>query len=410
MRHGCVVSLFLAILVARGGLFSQTSWYVDPKNPHLRSHRILDPSVLYDSTRSIYELWASDGYYVVRGVSLDGRDWFDYENNYGTVLTAAFGIEFLHGVEVVHVDSIYYMYYTAHDLNDNIWIGLAISSDGFTWTSKNGGPVISLGEAGSWESKDVWYPKVVVVGGIFYMLYGGHAASGGAIGLATSADGISWKKFSGNPVLIHGTGSDPDANGVNPAGFTYKDGIFYLMFGGEASTGKLTLSLATSTDCLVWSKHQGNPVLGPGEPLSWDGYVRAGGALRYAKGAWHYWYSGTASSGSSYYQMGYASSSPLLLSTGPGMPGIPGKVELHQNYPNPFNPSTTIRFQLPRASHVTLTVYDVLGREVSVLVNEGKDAGVHEVKFDGSNLASGVYFNRLQAGEFVQIRKLVLLR
>jgi hypothetical protein len=90
--------------------------------------------------------------------------------------------------------------------------------------------------------------------------------------------------------------------------------------------------------------------------------------------------------------------------------GAPLQFDLAQNYPNPFNPSTTIRFQLPRASHVTLTVYDVLGREVSVLVNEGKDAGVHEVKFDGSNLASGVYFNRLQAGEFVQIRKLVLLR
>jgi hypothetical protein len=83
---------------------------------------------------------------------------------------------------------------------------------------------------------------------------------------------------------------------------------------------------------------------------------------------------------------------------------------LEQNYPNPFNPSTTIKFELPRASHVNLTVYDVLGRELSRLVNERMDAGYHDVKFDGSALASGVYFYRLQAGSYVQTKKLMLLR
>ena len=83
---------------------------------------------------------------------------------------------------------------------------------------------------------------------------------------------------------------------------------------------------------------------------------------------------------------------------------------LSQNYPNPFNPSTTIKYELPRASQVTLTVYDVLGRQVSALVNERMDAGVHEVRFDGASLASGVYFYRLQAGDFVQAKKLVILK
>ena len=80
------------------------------------------------------------------------------------------------------------------------------------------------------------------------------------------------------------------------------------------------------------------------------------------------------------------------------------------NYPNPFNPSTTIKYELPKNSEVRLSVYDMLGREVSVLVNERSDAGVHEVKFDGSTLATGVYFYRLQAGDFVQSKKLVLLK
>lgn len=89
---------------------------------------------------------------------------------------------------------------------------------------------------------------------------------------------------------------------------------------------------------------------------------------------------------------------------------VPTIYALEQNFPNPFNPSTTIKFELPKTSHVTLTVYDVLGREVSLLVNEKKNAGSYHVKFDGSNLASGVYFYRIQAGDFVQTKRLLLLK
>jgi photosystem II stability/assembly factor-like uncharacterized protein len=89
---------------------------------------------------------------------------------------------------------------------------------------------------------------------------------------------------------------------------------------------------------------------------------------------------------------------------------IPTTFALRQNYPNPFNPSTTITFELPKASPVTLSVYDLLGREVTVLVNERRNAGVHEVKFDASGLASGVYFYRMQAGSYVDTKKLLLVR
>jgi hypothetical protein len=89
---------------------------------------------------------------------------------------------------------------------------------------------------------------------------------------------------------------------------------------------------------------------------------------------------------------------------------LPGQVVLKQNYPNPFNPSTTIRFELAKTSHVSLSVYDMLGRQVSVLVNDRKEAGYHEVKFDGNGLSSGVYFYRLTAGTFVETKKLLLVR
>ena len=84
--------------------------------------------------------------------------------------------------------------------------------------------------------------------------------------------------------------------------------------------------------------------------------------------------------------------------------------QLFQNYPNPFNPTTTIRYGLPQRAYVTLTVFNTLGQAVATLVQEEQNAGYHDVRFYGSGLASGVYFYRLQAGDFVQAKKFVILR
>jgi hypothetical protein len=83
---------------------------------------------------------------------------------------------------------------------------------------------------------------------------------------------------------------------------------------------------------------------------------------------------------------------------------------LHQNYPNPFNPSTAISHQLPVTSHVDVRVYDVLGREVAVLVSEEMSAGTHSATWNAANMPSGVYFARLQAGNFTQTRRLLLVK
>ncbi|NCQ17674.1 MAG: hypothetical protein COZ80_10990 [Ignavibacteria bacterium CG_4_8_14_3_um_filter_37_9] len=84
--------------------------------------------------------------------------------------------------------------------------------------------------------------------------------------------------------------------------------------------------------------------------------------------------------------------------------------QLNQNYPNPFNPSTVIRYQLPENGFVTLKVYNILGKEVAALVNDNQPAGIHNVKFDASNLASGIYLYKLQAGNFTSVKKLTLLK
>jgi hypothetical protein len=88
----------------------------------------------------------------------------------------------------------------------------------------------------------------------------------------------------------------------------------------------------------------------------------------------------------------------------------PTTYALEQNYPNPFNPATTIQYDLPRKSSVSLAVYNALGQQVASLVNMEEEAGSHAVRLDGSSLASGVYFYRLVAGDYVATRKLVLMK
>jgi hypothetical protein len=89
--------------------------------------------------------------------------------------------------------------------------------------------------------------------------------------------------------------------------------------------------------------------------------------------------------------------------------------ELQQNYPNPFNPGTKIKFIIPQdiggqTQEVSLKVYDVLGNEITTLVNEEKSAGIYEIKFDASGLPSGVYFYKLQTGSFIQVKKMILMK
>ncbi|MBU1652612.1 T9SS type A sorting domain-containing protein, partial [bacterium] len=104
-------------------------------------------------------------------------------------------------------------------------------------------------------------------------------------------------------------------------------------------------------------------------------------------------------------------SADTLTILNPGkIPGDPGQFQLHQNAPNPFNPITNIQFMLPVATRAVLSIYDVQGRKVDTLVEGMFQAGVHKVEFDASNLSSGIYFYKLEAGKFSAVRKLVLVK
>lgn len=89
---------------------------------------------------------------------------------------------------------------------------------------------------------------------------------------------------------------------------------------------------------------------------------------------------------------------------------LPTEFGLDQNYPNPFNPTTTISYQLPEASTVTLTVFNIAGQQVALLIDGQVSAGFHTVQWDASNMASGMYFYQLKAGSFTDMKRMVVLK
>ena len=99
-----------------------------------------------------------------------------------------------------------------------------------------------------------------------------------------------------------------------------------------------------------------------------------------------------------------------VTSVGENQIEIPLSYILSQNFPNPFNPSTTIKYSIPQLSSVQIKIFDVLGNEIETLVNEEKPVGTYELNWNAANLPSGVYFYQLQAENFVQTRKMILLK
>jgi hypothetical protein len=117
---------------------------------------------------------------------------------------------------------------------------------------------------------------------------------------------------------------------------------------------------------------------------------------------------------------GRISQTPVAIDDRQDDSGIPGTFSLSQNYPNPFNPTTKISYSIPHSSNVVIKVFDILGNEIGTLVDEEKPAGSYEVEFsaiggsggggDAYNLSSGIYFYKLQAGNVVETKKMVLMK
>jgi hypothetical protein len=106
----------------------------------------------------------------------------------------------------------------------------------------------------------------------------------------------------------------------------------------------------------------------------------------------------------------YTANINTVVGVEPVAKNVPDEYKLYQNYPNPFNPTTNIKYQIKNSGYVSVKVFDILGKEIETLVNEKQFPGSYEVKFDGSNLPSGVYFYKLESDRFSEVKKLILLK
>jgi predicted GH43/DUF377 family glycosyl hydrolase len=314
---------------------------------------------------------------------------------------------------VIFDDSIYKMWYGGFDVNWKVRIGYATSSDGITWAKDTSNPVLNLGPNWSWEEMAVVPNSVIFDGTIYKMWYAGFTDSWTIrIGLATSSDGINWDKDTSNPVLPLGELGEWDDEQVYTADVRF-DGTMYQMWymGYDGITYRI--GYASSSDGIKWHKYNSNPVLNLGPSGLWDDRGVAHPRVIFDGTTYHMWYAGDDSQN---LRIGYATAPVTSISDEDYV--SPVDFLLVQNYPNPFNPITTIKYQIPEFSFVTLKVYDVLGSEFAILVNEEKPVGSYEVNFNAASLPSGIYFYKLQAGTlstssgqgFVETKKMVLMK
>ena len=427
----CLLAIVLALGV--GEAFGQFTWTKDARNPVLSGGasgawncHIAEPCVLFNTDSSRYEMWfvgftGAPGpnsdyrpYYIGFASSKDGINWTMYPSPVLSPSPSTWDAYTLDAPMVIRENGQYKMWYSAGPSpGSSGYIGYATSPEGIHWTKYSGNPVMGPGKQ-AWEVGEPYGCWVIPFPGGYKMWYGGFDAMFliGNIGYATSADGIAWlKDTENNPVLRVGAPGQWD-DGVVFVGPVLQIGKTYHIWytGLRTTTGPRAAGVATSIDTgKTWTRYAGNPVLAP-SGVGWDGtWLEAGTVLRRGD-TLDMWYDGDVSpSSSNRWSIGHATS-VVITGITEREGEVPQQFMLCQNFPNPFNPSTTIRYGLPQRSQVTLSVFNTLGQQAALLQDGEQEAGYHEVKFDGSGLSSGVYFYRIQAGSFIQTRKLLLVR
>jgi hypothetical protein len=409
---------------------AQFTWQKHPDNPVLRFRTegvddpsgykyALDPTLLVDQN-GLYHMWFTSLAYgygtsfcMSEAISTDRVRWFTYFKNpvFGYGPPGTFDERGIRPQSVIKDSTGYKMYFVGFTNEGDHAVGLATSADGITWIRHPANPILDGGPPGTWDSLKISSASVYFDGSSYTLWYTGENGGRPGIGLATSPDGISWTKYPGNPILVPGPPGDWDDESVEKAKVINVENMFYMFYAGNAISPVVNafhIGCAFSADGIHWTKYGGNPVLQIGNAPDWDGMSLQTTGVIYEDGRFHLWYSGLGLT-SSYWQTGYATSDYTPLSVHP-QSGLPTDILLSQCFPNPFNPRTTISYQLPKESHVTLGVFDVLGQAVATLVDAMQEPGYKSVTFDASNLASGEYLYRLSAGGLTVIRKMSLVK
>ena len=338
----------------------------------------------------------------------------------------------------------YTMFYTGVNAAGTVYqLGRATSLDGINWQRDTiNNPVLSVGAPGQWDDLGVTAGlNCLKLDNTIYMWYTAWSSSisKGRIGLATSTnDGVTWDKYSGNPVLNFGAAGSWDEDYVETGTVILEGNTLRMWYDGSRDNTVTNLwRIGTATSPLIvpvelssftatsngkevilnWSTATELNNLVFEVQRSFEGSEFATIGFVYGKGTTterqDYTYSDKILTDGKYYyrlkQIDYLGSYEYSDVVEIEWRAFNSYL-LEQNYPNPFNPTTTIGFGIQNKSNVKITILNAIGEEVAVVLNEEREPGFHQVEFNAATLPSGVYFYQLRAGEFVSTKKMVLLR
>ena len=271
-------------------------------------YRVDDPHVIYDDDEGLFKMWFSGVRPWVSRIgyaySTDGINWTKSPSN--PIISPAGGWESLNLGEpsVLKQDGVYKMWYLGSS-GTFPRIGLAESTDGISWSRYSGNPVLIGGGTGAWDWGGVGGPSVLLENDTLRMwFHGGGEGTPIRIGHAVSSDGVHWTKRAVNPVLDVGLPNSWDQTEITGPHVLKTDGEYMMWYRGR-SGGKLQIGLALSTDGLNWEKDSGNPVMARNAG-QWDEYVGSPYVL-YSNGLFEMWYMGISGSLSKW-KIGYANS------------------------------------------------------------------------------------------------------
>ena len=418
------VAIALIMLALCFPVLAQTQWIKYNNNPVLSGGpastwdggRIFYHIILFDGTQ--YRMWYT-GYNpnlsakpaIGYATSPDGINWTKYANN--PILTpnpTGFEEDGLFEPVVIFDGARYQMWYDGSSQSESVFAtGYATSPDGINWTKHSGNPVLQRGPAGSWDDQGAFPSTVRFDGSNYRMWYTGFDGEVARFGHATSSDGIHWSKYLGNPILNIGPAGAWDSVFLWLPDVHFDGTIYHMWYAGFGpATGGI--GHATSFDGLDWNKDPANPILSPGAPGTWESEGVGDPRVLFEGNKYKMWYTGVDAQIN--VRIGYAIYDPTTAVTDVESEFITTEYTLNQNYPNPFNPSTTIRYALPREARgvVTLKIFNVQGQELATLVHEKQVAGEHAISWNAAGLPSGVYLYRLQAGDWVETRKMILAK
>jgi beta-1,2-mannobiose phosphorylase / 1,2-beta-oligomannan phosphorylase len=217
---------------------------------------------------------------------------------------------------VVFRNAAYHLWYSGSD--GAYWkIGYATSPDGISWTKYANNPVFDKSPAGTWDDYGVYSPSVIHDGKKFHLWYSGFGAFA-QIGHATSNDGIAWTRDPANPVVKTGIGALTwDGGDAHAASVVFAEGKYKMWYTGFCDRATSTIGYAESPDGTVWTKYSGNPMFGPVEKSSWNySYVMCPSVV-FDGATYHIWYAGWHNDfpflNLGFYKIGYATSADGLV-------------------------------------------------------------------------------------------------